>query len=796
MKSWLDKFAEKGLGYGPSFSGLSALRAYPGENLATANVNLKPKSTWTKIDESIYPLHPATLDNCFQLALIACHAGQVDRFEKAFVPIDIDEMFIWVSEQRGDDMTLGYGIATGELRGLRAAYARTQLFTASGVSMLDVKEIRCVAYDGSGSVASRIPCLPREPYMRLIWKPDVSCLSNYQARTMFAPVKSIAKMAPLFDNFDRLAVYILVQISTVQQPVVHRDQPKHIQKFLAWIQRCFESAKAGDLPFSSEALSASGQRRSEVIDCLSSQMNDIVEIKLAKRIYDNLPDILSNQTSGLQVAIQDNLLAELYASSLGITAAYPQLLCLLDLIAHKNPRMKILEIGGGTGGTTRLVAKALKGNTSHKHYQDYTFTDIGTSFLSSAEVNFSNYKGMIYKTLDIEKDPNGQGYEPVYDLVIASDVLHTTRQIADAVRNARKLLKAGGKMLLIELTRELLGTGIVLGTLPDYWNGEEDWRRDSPLLNNAKWNEVLSNNGFSGIDIILDDYPDPFSMSSVILTTAVESDVSPLLKSIQRKCVYIVHWADPSSFASTLANQLQENFDPVLVPLTDPYIPGRSRIICLNDINGYTLSHPGYNVVDTMQRLVCQASSLIWVSAGGLIQASDPQAAITIGLLRVITTEMPTSRFISMDFEAGFDQSSVELARAVVEKELLIEEPNQGFLKESEYGFSNGLLHVSRLVPDRYLNQRFKLQDDSREATDLLPLRSQGPVGAAFQHPGLLNSLYFKSDFKFSEPLKDDWVEIKTSAIGLNMKVKLALLPNRSCTNSSIIGLSGCYGSI
>ena len=63
------------------------------------------------------------------------------------MPIDVDEMSIWVPGQRGDDMTPGYDIATGELRGMRATYAQTQLLSASGVSMLDVKEIRCVAYE-------------------------------------------------------------------------------------------------------------------------------------------------------------------------------------------------------------------------------------------------------------------------------------------------------------------------------------------------------------------------------------------------------------------------------------------------------------------------------------------------------------------------------------------------------------------------------------------------------------------------------------------------------------------------
>jgi hypothetical protein len=41
---------------------------------------------------------------------------------------------------------------------------------------------------------------------------------------------------------------------------------------------------------------------------------------------------------------------------------------------------------------------------------------------------------------------------------------------------------------------------------------------------------------------------------------------------------------------------------------------------------------------------------------------------------------------------------------------------------------------------------------------------------ADFETPGLLSSLYFKKDSTFLAPLDDDFIEVKTSAIGLNWK--------------------------
>jgi SAM-dependent methyltransferase len=767
---WYDKFAEKGVSYGQAFRGLSDLRAYHGEDLATANVLLNPAPDSRY---STYPLHPATLDTCLQLALIACHAGQTERFRNALVPILADNMSVWIPERKANEEILGHGIAAGELRGLRGAYAHAQLFAASGEPILDLRHIRCVLYDGSGNGESKTPSLARSPYMRLIWKPDIASLGNDQARAIFPPSTSLAVMTPLFEKLDKLTTYMIVQFSMSERPIMLRECQKHLEKFLTWVQRRYEDAKSDSLPFASEALSASGCARSEVIEHLSAELNDIVEVRLTKRIYDNLPAILSNETSGLEVALRDNLLTELYVSGLGISAAYPQLLHMVDLVAHKNPRMRVLEIGAGTGGATRLILKHLQGNTPSKRYRDYTFTDVTTSFLSSAETEFAEYKGVKYSTLDIEQDPLEQGFECAYDLVIASDSLHTTSCIAETIQNARKLVKPGGIMVLVELTRILTGTGLLLGTLPDYWNGDRDGRTESPLLDRARWHDVLSSNGFSGIDIILDDYQEPLSAASVMVTTAIEPEIAPSMQRIQNPCVYLVNRERPPAFSATIAKELQKfGHQAIDIPLLDAEsIPEMSRVISLIDLDSVMLTNASQTEFDAMKGLISHSSSILWVSAGGLMQASNPETAATMGFLRVVRTEMPATKIISLDLEAGFDQSDAGLARAVIDKECSLQRNAKTLAGDDEYIYSNGCFHISRLVPDKSLNERFQRQEDTSSTFETRQLGDLEPVGLAFENPGLLSSLYFKPDHKFREPLPEDWVELQTSAIGLNMKV-------------------------
>lgn len=417
---WYRKFVDVGLGYGPSFQGLTNIRAHASENVATADVALHTTRDLVKGGESSYTLHPATLDTCLQLALIACHAGQIDKMRTAFVPIVADDLTVWIPNAEDRDAGFGYGKGSGQLRGLRGAYASTQLFGKSGAVLMDLKQLRCVSYDvTAGAIKS---ASARSPYLRLAWKPDINSLTNGQARAMFPPISDINVFSPIFDKFDQLAAYILVQIFKVSSNLFEEEQPQHLQMFLDWVSRCIQSAEANLLPYGKEALGSSVAERDTVIDRLSVELDDIVEAKLIKRIYNSLPQIFSGETSGLHVALKDNLLTELYVSGVGIACGYPQLLRAVDLLVHKSPSMKILEIGAGTGGATRQVMKALAGNTQHKRYQEYCFTDVTTSFLSAAQEEFAECKGVEFKTLDIEKDPLEQGFKPEFDLIIASQV--------------------------------------------------------------------------------------------------------------------------------------------------------------------------------------------------------------------------------------------------------------------------------------------------------------------------------------------------------------------------------------
>jgi SAM-dependent methyltransferase len=158
-------------------------------------------------------------------------------------------------------------------------------------------------------------------------------------------------------------------------------------------------------------------------------------------------------------------------------------------------RLRILEVGAGTGGTTSSLLPLLDAERTVYHFTDVSrfFTDLGREKLRE-------YPFLRFRELDIERDPLAQGYPAAsFDWIVAAHVLHATHRVAETLEHVRRLLAPGGILLLLEETRFQLKYNFSMGFLPGFDDFEDhDLRPLHPLLSSSQWRQALLAAGFAG----------------------------------------------------------------------------------------------------------------------------------------------------------------------------------------------------------------------------------------------------------------------------------------------------------
>lgn len=167
-----------------------------------------------------------------------------------------------------------------------------------------------------------------------------------------------------------------------------------------------------------------------------------------------------------------------------------------ETIGHQ-PR--ILEIGAGTGATTELILDKL---TQKKIEVEYCFTELWDRLLEESRSRLAvQYPNMRFSYLDISANPRKQRIQDPYDIVVATNVLHATSDIARALQHIKVLLRPGGYLLLNESVRSQLFSTMTFGLLPGWWKATDKYDRleGSPLLSRERWLTLLRDAGFFDI---------------------------------------------------------------------------------------------------------------------------------------------------------------------------------------------------------------------------------------------------------------------------------------------------------
>jgi acyl transferase domain-containing protein/SAM-dependent methyltransferase len=162
-----------------------------------------------------------------------------------------------------------------------------------------------------------------------------------------------------------------------------------------------------------------------------------------------------------------------------------------DTIPTGQP-VRVLEVGGGTGGTTSALLAVLPACRT-----EYSFTDVSDFFFDRARKRFADQATMMFGRLDMDQDLSAQGYPPgTVDVVVAANAVHASVDVRAALRRLRDLLAPGGFLVLIESTTHFAWFDMTTGLIEGWQHFADNLRTEQPLLATGAWMQALADAGF------------------------------------------------------------------------------------------------------------------------------------------------------------------------------------------------------------------------------------------------------------------------------------------------------------
>lgn len=761
-----ERFYKWGRDQGLNWTNLFALAEdirWDGGKLATSVVNVE-----SLLEPYQGIVHPAILDSAFQVVYVPASRG-ASREIPAIIPYKFRNVWISAKGWQHPHTHRIHALGKSEIKPNDLGIECTiDLLSDCQVPLGHIEAIMLpVMGHKAGDTKSHKALLHR-----VDWKPTLSMLSVDQLRQYCNNAYPTPDEASAVKLVRKLECYLKAVMRENLRQLVQcdwRKTPLHMKDYVLFMQT--HSRDLGEIP--SNVINI-GDLEAELETLSTGSRSTKLFVEVAK----NLVPIVRGDVAASDFLLSSTLVQDYYEELLG-RFHDPRLISFLDLAAHQNPSLKIIEVGAGQGAMTNLVLSVLdqlEERGGGNLLDEYIYADSSDLNIEKARERFKSHQHRItYKKFDLKLEAPAQAFQSAgFDLVLVGGGLHSTHDLPSALQGLRSLLKPGGHIVFCDATVPgCFPLNFGFGVLPDWWSNKGESLVARQILNESEWDAVLQQNNFTGTDLIIWDYQHPDAhYASIIVSTA--SPLSHSLQGVVRpeitpKVILIVPEGQDEQAVPTVSqfeeaiNQLKYAVHVVPIKqLQDLELGSTDSVVFLADLSGTLLADMSSQTFELIKRLIAKTAQIVWVTSGSTDEQA--RAGMQNGFLRTLRSEFDNKRIVSVAVNSTGTDSPSNASQIFQ----VLRSAFNDVSPEVEYIIREGQVLTGRLVEDTNLNHR--LSASIRPETRMSSWIPGPPLKLHVGIRGRLDTLHFREDTVSYEALGPKDVEIEAKAWAVNFR--------------------------
>ncbi|KAK3903543.1 putative polyketide synthase protein [Staphylotrichum tortipilum] len=508
----------------------------------------------------------------------------------------------------------------------------------------------------------------------------------------------------------------------------------------------------------------------------------------------------------------------------------------LDLIAHKRPMLKVLEIGLDSDETSSTWFGGGDART-RSAYAAYTFASTDAKNLVAVESRHETARDAEFHLLDPTKPAMGLPESSRgYNLVIVRSAEPSGVGVEQVLAGLRSRTENRPHVLVVQQDSQLQripatgsssGSEVAAGPFempvtpaeasspfespssdvdtrtPASSLGDDEGGRDAEkhiaLLgdNEARREVVVSEPAPPGLgwqlrhphnalEIAVDD-----AFSAYLLTLSGEEDRSEH-QAPPARSLHIVHLGNSTPDRSHhIRKALQQSGWDVTEDESDDgasaerFVTSADAVLVLDELHEPLLSRATPPQWEAVQALVGAGKQLLWLTRDSQLDgANNPESALVQGLFRVARMEDVSARLATLDVaDAGADSTGRAISNVLTTLVDGAGEPR--ILADHEFAERGGVIYVPRLVPDGEVN---RFRTTARAGGDIVSKglhETESPVALRAERMGTFQGLVWAETSTHEIPVAAGKVEVEVAAAGVNFKdvaVTMGIIPENEYT--------------